>query len=370
VTLLLTCVTPGFAVQSSDRLLTLANGDVYDEAANKATLLGKFATFAYTGLARCSRVESTDELLLRCLAKNEPINALLDGLAHEAAYGIRNLPLPGTTSQRLAVRRTSFVGAGFVGMKNPAQFGRPASPDELHPFLAVISNAQGLAEEWRPVADQDFAVSVGYLPAEDACLFHAAGQRFTGPVRVALERDIRRCLDRACRPESVARLLTRAIRAVAATNPQVGPNVMCTIVRRDEVRDASGTFRGGMAPLITEVQAEAQYFKWARGGKRVSGSSSRTIREPGRTTARTSRSATSRSRGYGWNHSRRLSRSTHPDPNRHDQVICMRAITFAHPPAALTGTRLVRPCSRLRHRCWPSRTRACGYSCAAGPYSP
>jgi hypothetical protein len=266
MTLLLTCVTPCFTVQASDRLLTLPSGDVHDEAANKATMLGKFATFAYTGLARCSLVEPTDELLLRCLAKNAPINTLLDGLAREAAHGIRNLPFPGSTSQKLVVRRTSFVGAGFIGMRDPARFGRPASEDELHPFRAVISNAQGLTEEWRSVADQDFAVNMDYLTATDPYLLHAAGQPFAGPVRVTLERDIRRCLDRISRPESVARLLARAVRAVAAKNSWVGPNVMCTIVRRDQVRDTSGRFAGGMAPLIPEVQAEANYFRWPRNG--------------------------------------------------------------------------------------------------------
>jgi hypothetical protein len=163
MTLLLTCVTPRFAVQASDRLLTLPNGDVYEEAANKATMLNKFATFAYTGLSRCSLVEPTDELLLRCLATNIPISLMLEGLAREAARGVRNLPLPGSTVQKRIARRTSFVGAGFVGMRNPAQFGRPASADRLHPFLAVISNAQSLDEEWRPLADQEFAIHIAYL---------------------------------------------------------------------------------------------------------------------------------------------------------------------------------------------------------------
>ena len=83
---------------------------------------------------------------------------------------------------------------------------------------------------------------------------------------MTLERDIRRCLDRISRPESVARLLARAVRAVAAENSRVGPNVMCTMVRRDQVRDTSGRFAGGMAPLIAEVQAEANYFRWPRNG--------------------------------------------------------------------------------------------------------
>jgi hypothetical protein len=151
-------------------------------------------------------------------------------------------------------------------MKDPARFGGPKSEDELHRFLAVISNAQGMTEEWRQVADQDFAVNVDYLTAADPYLLHAAGQPFAGRLRLTLERDIRRCLDHVSRPESVARLLAQAVRAVAAENSKVGPTVMCTMVRRDQVRDTSGRFAGGMAPLIPEVQAEANYFKWPRDG--------------------------------------------------------------------------------------------------------
>jgi hypothetical protein len=69
VTLLLTCITHRFVVQASDRRLTLPNGSIHEELANKATLLGNHATFAYTGLAKCSVNESTDALMLRILSQ-------------------------------------------------------------------------------------------------------------------------------------------------------------------------------------------------------------------------------------------------------------------------------------------------------------
>jgi hypothetical protein len=246
VTLLLTCVTPRFAVQASDRRLTLWGGGVGEELANKATMLCRHATFAYTGLAQCSVRERTDELLLRCLARPIAINDLLAGLAAEAAQGIRNLPLPGVArDQRRTVRRTSFVGAGFR-VKNPSQFGRPRSADELHPFLAVVSNAQDLREEWRPEADQQFSVKIGYLYEDEGEQFilHAAGQSFTGADRIMLARAIGRSLSRISHPQSIARLLARAVRGVAARNQYVGPNVMCTMVRRDEALSPSVTFGG------------------------------------------------------------------------------------------------------------------------------
>jgi hypothetical protein len=77
------------------------------------------------------------------------------------------------------VRRTSFVGAGFIGMRNPGQFGRAPSTDELHPFLAVVSNAQDLTEQWRSVVDQEFATYLRYLdrgePFLSARQWHSTG---------------------------------------------------------------------------------------------------------------------------------------------------------------------------------------------------
>lgn len=280
VTLLLTCVTPRFAVQASDRRLTYIGGNVAEELANKATMLCRHATFAYTGLAQCSVAERTDELLLRCLAKPSAINVLLSGLARDAGRAIRGLSLRVPASQRRAVRRTSFVGTGFLSMKDPGQSGRQPSTDELHPFLTVVSNAQTLTEQWRPEADQEFSVNIGFLNESEPFMLHAAGQPFTGPERIALERTIRRSLNRINHPESLARLLARAVRAVSARNGLVGPNVMCTMVRRDKVLSPTNTFAGGMTPLIPEVQAEANYFKWPHGGPR-DGSFTQWIYSPG-----------------------------------------------------------------------------------------
>ena len=266
MTLLLTCVTPRFVVQASDRRLTFLNGKTAEELANKATMLCRHATFAYTGLSQCSVIERTDELLLRCLAKPDPINVLLDGLAKEAGRAIRNLPLQVQPSQRRWVRRTSFVGAGFLGLKDPGKIGRNLSSDELHPFIAVVSNAQTLSEEWREEADQNFAVNFAFIDEGESFILYAAGVPFAGPARITLERTIHKSLHRIDHPESLARLLARAVREVSFRNRLVGPNVMCTIVRRDKVRSPATVFKGGLAPLIPEVQAEANYFRWPHGG--------------------------------------------------------------------------------------------------------
>ena len=137
----------------------------------------------------------------------------------------------------------------------------------MHPFLAVISNAQDLTEQWRPEADQNFSVHMRYLGDEERFILYAAGQPFTGIVRAELEREIRKCLSRIQHPESLARLMARAVRLVAASNPLVGPNVMCTMVRRASVASQTNRFVGGLMPLTAQrVVDEADYFKWVING--------------------------------------------------------------------------------------------------------
>jgi hypothetical protein len=243
MTLLLTCITDGFAVQVSDRLLTYPNGEVAEELANKATLVCNFAASAYTGLARCSAVQATDRLLMRSLsAPGTPISELIETLRVEATKALRQLPLPNLTpQQRRVVRRTSFVGCGFVGMRNPAAFGKQPTPDELHPFMAVVSNAQDLTEVWRPAADREFTAHIDFPDFSHAdFVLHVAGQSLLVVERTELMRNIRRCLGRAAHPEPIARLLARAVRLVAQRNPRVGRNVMCTLVRRNDVTAGGG----------------------------------------------------------------------------------------------------------------------------------
>jgi hypothetical protein len=268
VTLLLTCVTHRFVVQASDRRLTLINGDIHEEIANKALLLGNHATFAYTGLSKCSITESTDLLLLRSLAEPAPIIQQLGNLGKNAGRSIRHLPLPGVRpSDRGRVRRTSFVGGGFFGLHHPELFGRRPSVDNLHPSIAVVSNAQGISERWRDVADREFSVSIMSLEHDQEFGLHAAGVSFGGVVRKKLNRAIRSCIARSAHPELVARLLARAIREISKGDRRVGPNVMCTLVHRDRVLQPPAGYSSGAIPASQSqwYRPEADYFRILRG---------------------------------------------------------------------------------------------------------
>jgi hypothetical protein len=205
---------------------------------------------------------------MRSLAKpGVQVLDLVENLRVEATRAIRQLPLPSLKpNQRLLIRRTSFVGCGFVGMRNPAAFDRKPTQDELHPFVAIVSNAQGLSESWRPIADREFTTHIGFLDREASFKLHVAGQQLSGCERVDLERAVRRCLPRIDHPEPIARLLARTIRQVSRRNTAVGPNVMCTFVRRFNAAKWEGKLSGGPVPMIPALQDEASYFRRMRDG--------------------------------------------------------------------------------------------------------
>ena len=263
MTLLLTCVTPSFVVQASDRRLTLLDGSVHEQIANKATLLCKHAAFAYTGLAQMGILEKTHELLLRSLAKEDisGFGALLEELRRNATQAVRNLPLRVPASMRTQVRRTSFVGAGFLQVEEPAVAGLAPSQDSLYPFIAVVSNAQNIAEEWADQASRDFVTSFKFMASTALFGLHVSGQTISDAERTGLRRNISECLRRGLSPNSVARHLTRAVRDVAARNSTVGANVMCTIVLRSEALSDLGNISGPAIPLVPELFNEAVFFR-------------------------------------------------------------------------------------------------------------
>lgn len=193
----------------------------------------------------------------------------MKNLAAEATRTIGTVRLKGLRQygDRIA-RRTSFVGCGFTGLHNPAAVGRSRVVDDLHPFLAVVSNAQTLAKGWRPQADPQFGVHAAFLPEDEPFLLHDAGQSVPTVIRNDLIRMIRVCLWRGVHAEAVARLLARAIREVSRTNSRVGPNVICTFVHREEVKAVSTfSLNSGPVPLIKEVMAESSYFMRLRDSK-------------------------------------------------------------------------------------------------------
>ncbi|WP_328305847.1 hypothetical protein [Actinomycetospora sp. NBC_00405] len=243
--------------------MTTMRGELFEEKENKATLLCNHATFAYTGLADMGVTEKTHELLLRSLGVHGSKNfdGVLDELGRNATRAVRSLVLPGVArADRAKVRRTAFVGAGFLEPRKPDLSGLDPSPDGLQSFICLVSNAQTLAAGWEEEASRDFSVELQFVP-QGHLVLHATGVGLSPDYRRRLVKVVRRCVRRGLSPNSIARLLTRAIRAVSSWNGAVGGNVMSTIVRRADARKRFEGVSGSAIPLVPELFNEAQFFK-------------------------------------------------------------------------------------------------------------
>ena len=254
-------------MQTSDRRITLADGSVGGDMFNKAVLVGRESAIAYTGLAYCDGRHPTDELVLDALQATlklgqDPLERLRVDATHAVKLLRRKLP----PSTRNSITRTSFVAVGFANSEKSVVRDRSGG-DSLIPFLSVVSNAQTVhSEAWDPEANRQFsATSISLGPGEMFKL-HVAGQSVSPKIRTQLHRQLRDCIDRCEHPESSARLLTRAIRAVASINPAVGSGAMNVLVRRSEAgKEFAGEFSGPVLPVNGHESIEIDYFKHARG---------------------------------------------------------------------------------------------------------
>ncbi len=177
VTLILSCVTPEYVVQVSDRRLTMLDGSVVERPENKALFYCGFATFSYTGLAKIGQLP-TDEWLMAQLAAAPDFSAALPSLATAGTKALRNVNFSrATPAQRRSWRRLAFIGAGFAGLKHPERLGRSPVADQLHPFLVVISNFFDPTLGWLAESGVRFDWFLRWLPEDQERMVFAGGQR-------------------------------------------------------------------------------------------------------------------------------------------------------------------------------------------------
>src|SRR5690348_6551313 len=113
MTLILTCATPEFALQVSDRRVTWVRGIhaglVADDARNKALVIANHLTFSYTGLAEIG-LEFTDDWLMASLEgiQRLDVRTVSQRIADRASAAFAALPLSA------AQKRHVFVGVGWL----------------------------------------------------------------------------------------------------------------------------------------------------------------------------------------------------------------------------------------------------------------
>lgn len=142
MTLIITALAEDAVVQVSDRRLTLPDGTVYSEQANKAICFDcadAHVSLAYTGLARIGTTP-TDQWLVDLLTDNslahEPFPKAVDAVARLATERFQKLRNLGDR------RRLSLVFGGF---------------GPLGPLVALVSNFEDGSGSWLPDVADTFA---------------------------------------------------------------------------------------------------------------------------------------------------------------------------------------------------------------------
>lgn len=228
--MILTCLTKDFIVQASDRRLTYRRGrkiiDKEDDR-NKALIYENHTVFAYTGLATLSNQKFAIDWAAELLAHPDTLQNAMVYLCESATRLMATHPFSGYSNDQ---RRLGFVGTGFIHWVEAGKTVR-------RPAYFIISNFMNHEGEPQPPPYNKFRAYFNLpLPyGEPTFKLFRAGQMLPGDGEKQLNRALRGCFQKRqdrVRPETIGRLLTRAIQEAAAINEKVGKNIICTFVPR------------------------------------------------------------------------------------------------------------------------------------------
>lgn len=261
MTLILSCITPEYVVQASDRKVTAFDGSWFEDQRNKAVFFCGHSAFAYTGLASLAGLPTEEWLTLELgIAK-----ALTDGIPHiasRAKAALRRIPFSTSvsTEERNKIRRLAFVNVAFMLDAR----AKGVAPEHMRPAITVVSNFFRPPNLWTAQAQQDFMTWHRFLAHGESFALFSAGQALRPDEFKELHEQLARAIDRSTTGYPVARLLARQIKVVSDRNDKVGSNVMCSVIPREAVlRDVGQPPISSMVPLAKTAK-EADFFHYPR----------------------------------------------------------------------------------------------------------
>jgi len=225
MTCLLSVVTPDALIQISDRRLTLPDGTMFDDNANKVILFDGRMAIAYAGLSQIVGVQ-TDLWLVRVLT-NPPIRSLA-----RAIYAIRDRA---TAAFRGWARRPSDKAHhrlvfSFIGWAR-----LPDRPD-LHVVVGFISNCHDRDGTLQPTARDDFSI---YRETLEPGRFHGMLAPAVPLSTAEYDRLVERNQTAENLEDHVVNLVT-AVREVALRDTSVSTNVLAVTIPRAVVEQTDG----------------------------------------------------------------------------------------------------------------------------------
>lgn len=219
MTLIISCLTPKYIVQVSDRRLTWPDGRVDDDAANKAIVFHDRACFCYTGIAKIG-VQRTDEWITDKLIGCEGVQDAIDTLKGELGVRIAKISAP---------NRHLTVGIDFWGTQDASLPDRPWS-------IALTNQVDPVTRKWSKVPLATFQQFTQTLPGDKGYAFLHLGQDLDMGIYRAMVRNLVRAMRHAgdspstVMPTTVGRFMQEAILYAASGNGAVGKNLMTTVL--------------------------------------------------------------------------------------------------------------------------------------------
>lgn len=219
MTLILSCLTPKYIVQVSDRRLTKPDGTVVDDSANKAIMFHERACFGYTGIAEIGP-QRTDEWIA---------DKLIGRVGIQDAINHLKKVLDETVCKLRAPNRYLTVVIDFWGTEDPDM------PDQ--PWSIALSNMIDPQTRKCPAVPlPTFQQFNQKLPEGKGYAFLPLGQALDGGIYKKMVRNIVRAMRHAAdtpttiMPTTVGRFMREAILRVAKVNVTVGENMMMTVI--------------------------------------------------------------------------------------------------------------------------------------------
>jgi len=217
MTLVLSAISPRWAMQASDRRVVAVNRAekivARRDERNKAIFVAERMTFAYAGHADIGGLDTAEWFQQRLATRMSDGGTIEEALAEVAemlTQYFRSLPAD------VDDRRHAFAGVGWT----------VAEVSQRSPFLVTMSNSLTSGGEWLPTPRSDFAIQQETLDPGEPCRLSAAGIPLSEEMRGHIRARIASQLDDGDDPTGVARILIETIREVAAVNEAVGPGVM------------------------------------------------------------------------------------------------------------------------------------------------